>query len=879
MPTGRLLTALWGDDPPPTARKVLQNAVAGLRRSLRSPDTSISLDTQASGYLLRIPEDHIDWYRHQALVEHGRAEVESGAGESGARRLREAMRLWRGPVLADLVEAGIEWPELASIQRTRLDVLEDCVEAELAAGRHYEIVGELAAEVQAEPTRERLCGQLMLALYRSGRHAEALTVYRRARDTLVEELGLDPGRELRRLEQAILNHEETLLLPLTDMAQNERPADGHAQAGPPAGAGPTPPGTAERKLVSVLMIRTHLDLRTDLKDLECVSEALQAANAAIRQEVQRFGGVIHGVIGSLWIAIFGAPGSREDDAERATQAALAVQERMAAGIPLGPTVSRLSAATAVTTGEAMMTHLPNDHSPRTELLGGVFDRCAQLLTFVSPGTTRVCDVTLEASRHSFAYSPALDQLGGWLVTGDLVGAGHQQQAEAPFVGREKELDMLQSLLDTEQHRHRPCLVTVLGEPGMGKSRLMAEFARLVGERPDGPRLVIGCTRSFARVGEPGPLGGLVRSYAGITHADSPAAARKKLDLAVRGLVDSERVAEWLLTHLTPLALPEEGVAAVLSPSRSFPAWRFLEEIANKAPLVVVLEDLQWADDSLLDFVEEVVSSGTVPVLVVATARPELQARRPNWGPGRLSSHVLTVDPLPEADAAELFDAQLGLPSQGDRPGGHTRTADVLTTELLTAIGGHPQFAVEYARILREGISLWWERSAPGLSSYRTGRPGGGETELPVPQRVYNLVAARLDALAEQDKKVLQDVAMFDAGVVAAAVAAVGELPLDEVRRRLAKLERVGLLGETHCQGTEGEPVYAFRNSVICGITHSQIPRAIRDAKRQRVAAWLRRNEKDRPEFYTEKEEFTAPVPGEYRVPPDGDAWNLTSTHR
>ncbi|MEO3762956.1 BTAD domain-containing putative transcriptional regulator [Streptomyces sp. B8F3] len=876
MPTGRLLTALWGDDPPPTARKVLQNAVAGLRRSLRSPDPSISLDTQASGYLLRVPEDHIDWYRHQALVERGRAEVESGAGESGARRLREAMRLWRGPVLADLVEAGIEWPELASIQRSRLDVLEYCVEAELAAGRHYEIVGELVAEVQAEPTRERLCGQLMLALYRSGRHAEALTVYRRARDTLVEELGLDPGRELRRLEQAILNHEEALLLPLGDTARNERPSAGHAQAGPPAGAGQTPPGMVERKLVSVLMIRTHLDLRTELKDLECVSEALQAANAAIRHEVQRFGGVIHGVIGSLWIAVFGAPDSREDDAERATQAALAVQERMAAGIPFGPTVSRLSAATAVTTGEAMMAHLPNGDSPRTELLGGVFDRCAQLLTFVSPGTTRVCDVTLEASRHSFTYSPALDQLGGWLVTGDLVGAGHQQ-AEAPFVGREKELDMLQSLL--EQHRHRPCLVTVLGEPGMGKSRLMAEFARLVGERPDGPRLVIGCTRSFARVGEPGPLGGLVRSYAGITHADSPAAARKKLDLAVRGLVDSERVADWLLAHLTPLALPEEGVAAVLSPSRSFPAWRFLEEIANKAPLVVVLEDLQWADDSLLDFVEEVVSSGTVPVLVVATARPELQARRPNWGRRRLRSHVLTVDPLPEADAAELFDAQLSLPLQDSRPGSHTRTSDVLTTDLLTAIGGHPQFAVEYARILREGVSLWWERSAPGLSSYRTVRSGGGETELPVPQRVYNLVAARLDALAERDKEVLQDVAMFDAGVVAAAVAAVGELTLEDVRRRLAELERVGLLGETSCQGTEGEPVYAFRNSVIRGITHSQIPRAIQNSKRQRVAAWLRQNETDRPEFHTEKEQLTAPAYGEYRVPPDSDAWNLTSTHR
>lgn len=215
--TSELLKALWpaDDGMPPTARKILQNAVRSLRVIFAMDANAPTLLTQPPGYLLRVEPDQVDVFDFCRRAERGRAELAAGSAEAAALILRDALALWRGSVLSDLVETGVDWPELAAVRNARLDVLEAYFDAELANGRHQAAIGELEVMVEAEPHRERLCHQLMLALYRSGRQAEALNVYARVRSMLVERLGLEPGRGLQSLQQAILAHDPALTPPET----------------------------------------------------------------------------------------------------------------------------------------------------------------------------------------------------------------------------------------------------------------------------------------------------------------------------------------------------------------------------------------------------------------------------------------------------------------------------------------------------------------------------------------------------------------------------------------------------------------------------------------------------------------------------------------
>jgi predicted ATPase/DNA-binding SARP family transcriptional activator/Tfp pilus assembly protein PilF len=204
----RLIDELWGEDPPETARSVLQVYVANLRKLLQPArprrTASSVLKTKPPGYLVEVGPDNLDLVRFQRLAEQGRAALAAGDAEEAVGPLREALAVWHGPALADVVLLGRGQGAVTELEERRLAALEDRIEAELAAGHHSELVGELEALIVAHPLRERLHGQLLLALYRSGRQAEALEAYRRTRATLAEELGIDPSPPLQALERAIL---------------------------------------------------------------------------------------------------------------------------------------------------------------------------------------------------------------------------------------------------------------------------------------------------------------------------------------------------------------------------------------------------------------------------------------------------------------------------------------------------------------------------------------------------------------------------------------------------------------------------------------------------------------------------------------------------
>lgn len=273
VPTSQLLAALWStDNAPVTARKILQNAVWGLRGMLNQCDPGFDgapaeLVTRAPGYMIRVDPDHVDLHLFRRRVRQGRALLSGGSPHEAANRFCEALELWRGPVLSDLVETGTMWPELTAVQNTRLDVLEDYFEAKLRCGQHYAVLGELETTVEAEPLRERASGQLMLALYRCGRQADALGVYNRIRVTLVEDLGLEPGHELRRLQQAILAHDPTLnLAPAAVVLGGSAPVGvpGGRCAGARTSGRPAPPaaGRAPGRSAASSGTRTGTTVRT-----------------------------------------------------------------------------------------------------------------------------------------------------------------------------------------------------------------------------------------------------------------------------------------------------------------------------------------------------------------------------------------------------------------------------------------------------------------------------------------------------------------------------------------------------------------------------------------------------------------------------------------
>ena len=291
-----LIEALWGESPPRTARAALQNYVAQLRRAL-GPGI---VDSSAGGYVLEAVSDQIDLGRFERLAAEGR----NADGDERVEKLREALDLWRGPPLADLLFEPFAASEAARLGELRTTALEDLIDAELARGSGPDLVVELEELIAEHPFRERLRGQLMLALYRSGRQAEALEAYQETRRTLVDELGIEPGAALRELEQAILRQDPSL---------------------DAAGAAPRrrrPPAEQRRRTVTIVFADVA---SPGALDPEPVHEASARALAAVREVLERHGATIEQRAGDEVMAVFGIPRAREDDALRAARSALELQ--------------------------------------------------------------------------------------------------------------------------------------------------------------------------------------------------------------------------------------------------------------------------------------------------------------------------------------------------------------------------------------------------------------------------------------------------------------------------------------------------------------------------------------------------------------------------
>jgi DNA-binding SARP family transcriptional activator/tetratricopeptide (TPR) repeat protein len=871
--TDELIDSVWGEEPPPTVRQSLQNHVAALRKAIESGGARATpprvLLTREPGYLLRVDLDQLDLHRFQHGTEQGRRALAEGDAATASSLLHEALSLWRGPILADVMAAsGMAWPELVGFDELRMAALEARIEADLHLGHHQELVGELEALVRQHPLREHLQGQLMLALYRCGRQAEALAAYRAARLSLVDELGIEPSVGLQRMEQAILAQDPVLdLLAPAQMAAMAPAAEAASEAS--GDRLPLSPST-ERKLVTVLFC--DVDESTaeadDERDPEDVSSMLAGHLERVRAEVESFGGTVEYAVGGTTVASFGVPRTREDDPERAVRAALAIRDALGSRDSDGrPAQSGVQVRLAVTTGEALVNPGAGNGSPHPgvgRVAGDLVTTCSRLQQAAPVGGVLVSEATERATERAISYGPgsmlALEGRAKPLMVWSALEPRNRTSldvgtaAGAPLIGRDDELARLLAAFERAHSGRSPRLVTLIGPAGIGKSRLVAEFGARGGADGDLVAWRVGRSLPYGEAMAFWALAEIVKAEAGIQESDTADRVERKLADAVGlALEDEPDAVAWVTRNLRLLVGASNEEPRPADRQEGLAAWRqFLYGVARHRPLVLVFEDLHWADDSLLDFVENLAGqpglevNGRARLLVIATARPKLLERRPEWASGsRQTSLVEELRPLSEADTTRLFDALLarnGVPA-------------TVGAGLLARIGGNPLFAEEYVRMLRDRTAPaddGQETPAPpdaGQSEdQQAGRPASGShhgselvqpvEELPLPETVHAIIAARLDALPAEEKAVLQDAAVLGKVGWLGGLAAVGGRDRERVDACLASLETREFVRRLPRSSLAGEREYEFSHILVHDVAYGQIPRADRIDKHRRAAGWI-----------------------------------------
>jgi class 3 adenylate cyclase/tetratricopeptide (TPR) repeat protein len=561
----------------------------------------------------------------------------------------------------------------------------------------------------------------------------------------------------------------------------------------------------ERKVVTVLFADlVGFTSRAESLDPEDVQAILRPYHERLRAELERHGGTVEKFIGDAVMALFGAPSAHDDDPERAVRAALAIRD-------WAREEGELEVRVGVTTGEALVSLTARPEAGEGMASGDVVNTAARLQTAAPENGVLVDETTFRATERAIEYQERepveakgkSKALPVWEPVQARARVGVDVRGpRTPLVGRAREVDLLAGALARARDESSPQLVTIVGEPGIGKSRLVYElFQRLEAEPGlvywrQGRSLPYGEGVSFWSLGE------MVKKQAGILETDSSESADEKLRAAVAELPDPE----WLARHLrTLLGLGEAELGE--DRDEAFTAWRrFFEGLAEQRPLVLVFEDLHWADEGLLDFVDHLVDwAGRVPILVVASARPELLERRPGWGGGKRNATTLSLAPLTDKDTAQMVATLLETP---------VLSADT-QAQLLGRAGGNPLYAEEFARMLSDR--------------------GGIEH---VPETLQGLIAARLDGLSAEEKALLQRAAVVGRVFWLGAVEAMDGASTRELEDRLHGLERKEFVRRERRSSVEDDAEFVFLHELVRDVAYGQIPRADRADQHRRAAEWL-----------------------------------------
>ena len=714
--TSSLVDGLWGDSPPAATSATLQSHMARLRRSLPSRDL---VRTGPGGYRLAIDRAQVDAGSFADWVSAGLAALGRDEFEEAALLLQRGLTMWRGPAYGEFADCESLLQEGRRLDELRLTAVQCRIEADLGRGVSAGLVAELELLTTEHPSRETLWGLLMRAMYRDRRQADALATYHRARGYLVEELGVEPGEALRHLERLVLT-QDRVLDPVP------------VRAGATIASSPS-----ERRLVSVLVADDYA-IDTDPEDAASRSQLLQALAARC---VDDHGGMVCSAASGQFVAVFGAETAHDQDPVRAAATGLDI---LSASTTIG---------IGVATGVAVVTADPN-----AAPIGGITASARELARIAAPGEVVIDDRTRDVCGAVMLTEQVPN---GWKVTG-LAPAGTTAN-EPDLVGRDQELSLLVDALRSVRTHSSPSWVSVLAEPGVGKTRLLSEFCRVVQTGATGVVKRVGCQ----------------------AHGQSGLELLSALWGDLAGAPSREALlAEWC---------------------------RALIATANEQPVLLVIEDVHWADDVLFDFLDHLLlCAGDTPVLVVTTARPEVLVGRPALGVGSSTVDVLHLSRLAD-DQISLLVEHL---SRRSGPG--VTIADELRDRVIRSAAGVPLYARELVRAVGSGLTL------------------GGPAP---PGTLHAVISARIDSLAPEHRAVLQDAAVVGATFWPGAVIAAGDRAPERVATALAELGRREFIAAAPVEDRIGAECFTFTHELVREVAYDRLLRPDRARRHFAVLSW------------------------------------------
>src|SRR5215210_5937043 len=610
---------------------------------------------------------------------------------------------------------------------------------------------------------------------------------------------------------------------------------GAALDGSGSPASPSPPATAEssippeeRRQVTVLFADlSGYTAFAERLDPEAVKSMVDRALLRLGEEVKRYGGTVDKYIGDNVMAIFGAPVAHEDDEERAVRAGLGMQDAMSevnAGLPAG---AHFALRVGVNTGEVLAGAVGDAYT----VVGDTVNVASRLQTAARPGSVTVGERTMRSTDAAVEYTALeplelkgkAERVPAWEAVGLIAEHAVRRVApasESPLIGRRQELDALDSLYERVVREGTSHLVTVVGEAGVGKSRLLREFERRLATHPSAPSVRTGRCLPYGSGIVFWALGEVLRAECGIVESDSSEQAWQKLRSYVAELMGTEsshsdREAA-LIGRLLGIDVPAELVPHEDDPERMREAFlaalrRGIEAIALRRPFVIAFEDIHWADDGMLDAIEHLAQWVRAPLMLVCLARDELLDRRPSWGGGRRSATQLMLSPLSDEHSRTLVRALL--------PEG---------TEVVPAVaersGGNPLFAEEMARRITEEGTI---------------------EAAELPDTVQAVLAARLDSLEPFERRLVQQASVVGRTFPEGALAGLAQAEGRDLDRALISLQEKDILARVMEGPLVGEREMAFKHVLIRDVAYGMLPKAVRSRKHFEVGAFIEQRMGDR----------------------------------
>jgi class 3 adenylate cyclase/tetratricopeptide (TPR) repeat protein len=616
-------------------------------------------------------------------------------------------------------------------------------------------------------------------------------------------------------------------------------------AAAPAPPPPPPPAAAEappeerRKATVLFADLSGYTAVAERMDPEAVKTMVDRALRRLGEEVARYGGRVDKYIGDNVMAVFGAPVAHEDDPERAVRAGLAMQlamdeinERIA-----GTTGTNFALRVGINSGEVLAGSIGGGYT----VIGDAVNVASRLQSAARPGSVTIGEITHRLTRDTIEYTELepltlkgkAEPVPAWEAVRIAGQAGRGARPTTPLIGRKDESQLLRSLFDRVQREERPHMVTVIGQAGVGKTRLLRELSSEVCVGPDSPSVRLGHCPAYGASLAYWALAEVVRSEFQIVDTDDSELAWSKL---VRGTTmalskaDADDTPERVAATLArPLGIepPDEftepaginGDSPEQTRGRLFSAVRLLiEGAARERPVVFAIEDIHWADEGMLDLLEYLARWIRGPVLIICLARDELLDRRPGWGGGRRNATTIALEPLPPGGAKDLVSALV----PADVAEG---LSDEMLSEVAERSGGNPLFAEEMVnRIVEDGSA--------DLQS--------------LPETVHAVLAARLDSLERAERTLVQHASVvgqvFWEGSVAGTVPTNGEL-----MQTLGGLQEKDMIVPTAGSRLAGEREFAFKHVLIRDVAYSTLPKTVRARKHAEVGEFIAKRGADRSE--------------------------------